>query len=87
MAQLQASEAELAKAVAEMQHVKCQSTRDSERAKEQFELQCEELERQLKESQEKLQNVESERNILVVRLFRTSVLCGRCFLWMMFCSR
>ena len=66
MTQLQASETELAKTVAELQHVKCQAVRDSERAKEQFELQSEELERQLRESQEKLQNTESERNILVV---------------------
>lgn len=66
VARLQASETELAKTSAELQHVKRQAVRDSERAREQFELQAEELERQLRQNREQLQNVESERNILMV---------------------
>ncbi|XP_062510701.1 coiled-coil alpha-helical rod protein 1-like isoform X2 [Corticium candelabrum] len=61
---LQTSEAELTKTAAELFHIKRQTVRDTERTKEQFELQIEELERQLRLTQDKLRSVQSEKNIL-----------------------
>ena len=65
---LQTSEAELTKTAAELFHIKRQTVRDTERTKEQFELQIEELERQLRLTQDKLRSVQSEKNILVVHI-------------------